>query len=141
MERQGLNEDLQKLESLIDELDWFTSNDHEPKVGDTECPELAEKYGTRGQSLFTAFVTKQGGDGVYGCAYAPCSAYSTNNLEEAIRHIRSHHFNHSPFPCVPLNGDEWYVSLCSLPYSFPCTRRRLTWFPRIAIVASLPSLT
>ena len=109
-----MNKDLQELEKLIEKSDWLANNEHEPNVGDAEGPKLAEKYGTRGQSLFTAFVKKKD-DGGYGCKFEPCLAYSTNNLEEAIRHMRYHHFNHFPFSCVPLNGHIWYVSHCPLP--------------------------
>ena len=109
-----MNEELQELERLIEESDWLANNEHEPNVGDVESPRLAERYGTRGQSLFTAFV-KKNGDGGYGCKFERCLAYSINNLEGAIRHIRHHHFSHSPFSCVPLNGAEWYVSPCPLP--------------------------
>ncbi|SRR5258706_11789012 len=134
-----MDEDLQTLESLINESDWLARDDPEPNIGDVGCPQVAEGYGTRGQSLFTAFITKQGD--VYKCEFERCLAYSTHSLEDAIRHIRWHHFSQRPYPCIPPNGDQWYVPHCSLPYSFPCTRRRLTWFPRIAIVASLARMT
>ena len=128
MEPQLLNTELQALEKLINKSDWLARNDLEPNVGDIGCPQVPKGYGTRGQSLYTAFITEQD-DGVYKCAFVRCFAQSAPSLEDAIRHIRKHHFNHFPFPCLPTNGDEWYVSHCSLFYSFPCTRRRLTWFP------------
>ena len=117
-EVKRMNEDLKTLESLIENSHWFNSGDREPTVGAVGCPVLAEKYGTRGRSLFTAFVTKQGDD-FYGCAFEHCFAYSARTLEEVIRHIRSHHFRPCPFSCIPPNGDQWYVSHCSLPVHFP----------------------
>ena len=115
-EMQKMMEDLQNLEKLIEEEDWFKHNRHEPNVGAPESLKLADKYGTRGKSLFTAYVTEKE-VGVYGCVYEPCFAFSTRNLEEAIRHIRHHHFSHTPFSC-----GQWYVSHYLLSYSFPCTR-------------------
>ena len=140
MEPQLLDKGLQALERLINKSRWLTSNTLEPNIGDPGCPEVPEGYGTRGQSLFTAFITEQS-DGVYKCAFVRCFAQSAPSLAEAIRHIRSHHFNHSPFPCLSTNGGQWYVSHFSFPYSFTWTRRRLTWFPCIAIVPSMPRLT
>jgi len=107
---------IQNLEKLIEAEDWFKHNRHEPNAGDPESLDLADQYGTRGKSLFTAFVEEKDG-GLYGCVYKPCSAFSAHNLEEAIRHIRYHHFNHFPFSC-----GQWYVSHYLLSYSFPCTR-------------------
>ena len=104
MGTQGMNEDLRELKECIEREDWFINNAHEPTAGAPESLTLADKYGIRGKSLFTAYV-KENGEGVYGCVYEPCFAFSTRELEEAIRHIRDHHFNHSPFSC-----GQWYVS-------------------------------
>jgi hypothetical protein len=116
-----MNKELQDLEKLIEKSDYVVNNRLEPNVGDAGTPQLADKYGTRGQSIFTVFL-KNKDDGAYGCKFERCLAYSTRNLDQAIRHIRHHHFNHFPFPCVPLNGNHWYVSHCPLFYSSICTR-------------------
>jgi len=108
--------ELKQLEDSLNASDWLHNNSIEPLVGDVSCHHPAEKYGVRGQSLFTAFVEEKDG-GIYGCVYEPCFAFSTRILEEAIRHIRHHHFNYSPFFC-----GQWYVPHYLLSYSFPCTR-------------------
>jgi hypothetical protein len=118
-----MNQDLQRLAALINGSDWLANDDHEPRVGDFECPELVQKYAVRGQSIYTPLVTKKG-SGFYGCIYGPCYAFFTTNLEDAIRHLRHHHFGHSPFVCIPPNGGTWYVSHCPLLYSLPHTRRK-----------------
>jgi len=100
-----------ELEKLIEASDFFRNNEHEPNVGDMDCPEVPKGYGTRGQSLYTVFITK-GHDNIYRCAFEEHRPHSTANLEEAIRHVRHHHFNHCPYLCVPTNGDQWYASHC-----------------------------
>ena len=105
----NMDENLQKLENIINASDWLRYNDPEPRIGNPNCPAEADQFGIRGESVFTAFVEDQN-NGTYGCKYEPCHAYSTRSLEEAVRHQRHHHFNHSPYACVPTSGNTWYVS-------------------------------
>ena len=107
-DRDGLPQDLKTLERECNCSQWLNQNEHEPCVGDPLCFELAEGQGIRGMSLYTAFV-KERSDGAYGCHFAPCFAYHTSSLDDAIRHQREHHFNHKPFLCVPASGNMWYA--------------------------------
>ena len=110
MDQEELPQDLKMLEQDCNCSQWLNQNEHEPRVGDLNCPQLAENRGIRGMSLYTAFVRNRGDtDEAYGCHFAPCAAYHTYCLEDAIRHQRDHHFNHKPFLCVPASGNPWYV--------------------------------
>ena len=105
-------QNLQELEKTINASAWLRDNDPEPRIGNPNCPAEADECGVRGESVYTAFV-KQQDDGTYGCKYEACRAYSTRTLDDAVRHQRHHHFNHSPFACVPASGNTWYVSSSS----------------------------
>jgi hypothetical protein len=114
-----LPQDLKLLEQECNSSQWLAENDHEPCVGDPSCPNLAEGRGIRGMSLYTAFVKNARGEAeAHGCHFAPCAAYHTYSLEEAIRHQRDHHFNHKPFVCVPASGKQWYALL--FPFLLHC---------------------
>ena len=115
MDQGDLPEDLKMLEQYCNRSRWLNQNEHEPCVGDVHCTPLAESRGTRGMSLYTAFVRNRS-DGAYGCHFAPCFAYHTPSEAEAIRHQREHHFNHKPFIRVPVSGNHWYAS-----FFFCCT--------------------
>ena len=108
----NMDANLQNLERIINTSDWLRNNELEPSIGERNCPAEADPYGTRGLSVYTAFIKNQDAD-TYGCKYEPCRAYSTRNMEEAIRHQRHHHFDHSPFVCVPTSGNTWYVLVFS----------------------------
>ena len=103
-----LDVNLRKLEKIINASTWLRNNQLEPCIGDRDCPAEAESYGTRGQSVYTAFIENYDGD-TYGCRYTPCRGYSAQCMEEAVRHLRHHHFNHSPYLCTPASGNTWYV--------------------------------
>lgn len=120
---------LQKLEKIINTSAWLRDNELEPCIGANNCPAEADPYGTRGLSVYTAFIKCQDVD-VYGCKYEPCRAYSTRSMEEAIRHLRHHHFDHSPYLCVPASGNTWYVSVSSLPVRWLGTNRRPSYSGR-----------
>jgi hypothetical protein len=115
MDRDELPQDLKMLERECNLSQWLNQNEHEPCVGDPTCPKLAECRGIRGMSLYTAFVRNRS-DGVYGCHFAPCLAFHTPCLEDAIRHQRQHHFDHKPFSCVPGSGKIWYALLPAYPH-------------------------
>lgn len=108
MDRDELPQDLNMLEQECNCSQWLNQNEHEPRVGDPLCSKLAEGRGIRGMSLYTAFVRDRS-SGIYGCHFAPCFAYHTYSLDDAIRHQREHHFNHKPFLCVPASGNTWYA--------------------------------
>jgi hypothetical protein len=121
---------LEELVKIIDESDWHQANTIEPNIGEHSCPAEAEEHGIGGQSLYTAFIKNTDDDG-YECKFELCSSsptgtFYTRNLEEAIRHMRHHHFNHSPFVCIPTNGDQWYVPHPSCPLRHPVLGWRLT---------------
>jgi len=97
-------EDLTQLEQEIISSLWHAGNTLEPPCGSPDCPYIADCYGTRGMSCYTAFVIANP-DGSSGCFW--CPAYSARKLEDAVRHQRSNHFNHKPFVCVPINGAVW----------------------------------
>ena len=100
---------LPNLEKKINASAWLRHNNPEPCIGDHDCPAEAEGYGGRGQSIYTAFVKIQGDD-IYGCKYDACHAYSIRSFDEAVRHQRYHHFNHSPFVCEPISGNIWCIA-------------------------------
>ena len=103
---------LQGLENIINASAWLRDNEPEPSIGEGNCPAEADPYGTRELSVYTAFITNQDGD-AYGCKYERCRAYSARSMEEVVRHLRHHHFDHSPYVCVPVSGNTWYVSVFS----------------------------
>ena len=101
-----LRTDLKALEQSINMAIWLAENEHEPRVGDVDCPLLAEKYGINRKSCYTAFVEDKQ-DGRYGCRFETCYTFHVYSLDDAVRHQRDHHFNHRPFMCVPANGRLW----------------------------------
>jgi hypothetical protein len=99
-------EDFTQLEQKIISSPWYASNTHEPICGNPDSPYLADCYGIRGMSCYTAFLDAKP-NGAYGCWREECSAYSTRKLEDAVKHQRTNHFSHRPFLCVPTNGTVW----------------------------------
>ena len=95
---------LLRLELKIKSSPWYAFNALEPPCASPECPYPADRYGVRGMSCYSAFVTTHPA-GTFGCWR--CHAYSTRKLEDAIKHQRSDHFNHKPFLCVPTTGNGW----------------------------------
>lgn len=116
--RTQKEEDLRRLEQSILSSLWHAANALEPPCGNPDCPHLADRYGIRGLSCYTAFVDAKL-NGAFGCWREECSAYSTQRLEDALKHQRKNHFNHKPFLCVPANGTAWWVSFpaVSRPWS------------------------
>jgi hypothetical protein len=99
-------EDLIELERQILSSPSHAANALEPPCGSPDCPYLADCYGIRGMSWYTAFTIAKP-DGTFGCWRAECSAYSARKLDDAVKHQRAQHFNHKPFLCVPTNGTVW----------------------------------
>ena len=100
-----MHSDLVILEEAFNKSRWHRNHDLEPVVGHYTCHELAEKYGTRGQSCYTVFVAAKE-NGTYGCRYERCRGFFTCSLDDAIRHQR-YHFDHRPFVCIPPSGRPW----------------------------------
>ena len=94
------------LERIFNMSQWLANNVPEPVIGHPSCPNLAEKYGTRGESCYMAFVEKKA-DGTYGCRHAGCGVFLTSSLDDAVRHQRSQHFDHRPFVCIHPSGRPW----------------------------------
>jgi len=111
-----MHPDLKRIEGIIDLSPWLAANTPEPLIGDPECPGLADSWGPRGISIYCVFVEERG-DNAFGCRNERCYQYITHSLECAIRHQRHHHFNHSPFVCVPPNGAPWSVLYSLLLFS------------------------
>ena len=106
----NMDVNLQKLKEIIKASDWLRNNELEPRIGDANCPAEADPYGIRGLSVYTAFVRNQNGD-AYGCNYELCGAYSTRTMEQAVRHQRIHHFDHSPYLCLAATWNAWYITV------------------------------
>ena len=101
-----MDKDLTQLELNIQSSSWLGNNTREPECGHPDCPDVADEYGIRGMSIYTAFVDHKS-DGTYGCWYDTCSLYSTESLEGAVKHQRQDHFHHRPFLCDPKNDANW----------------------------------
>ena len=84
--------DLALLYDIFMRSPWRAEGQLEPRIGDSECPDLANKYGVRGLSCFTAFM-----DQGYKCRFDGCfrdgeGARGFTTLANAIHHQRSYHF-------------------------------------------------
>ena len=112
--RVNMDVNLQMLEEVIKASAWLRNNELEPCIGDPNCPAEADLHGIRGLSVYTAFVKRRNGD-AYGCKYPQCGAYSVRCMEEAVRHQRIHHFDHSPYLCLASTWNAWYIS--AFPHS------------------------
>lgn len=137
-----MNAELQSIEGTINASTWLAANAPEPLIGDFNCPSLAEGWGPRGIPVYYVFVEARP-DNAYGCCRPACHAYITHSLEDAIRHQRCHHFNHSPFVCIPANGTLWFVLRSILASSFhhPASSCRLIQMCITAAVASIANPT
>ena len=93
---------------------WFRFNVVEPRIGDMDCPALAEDHGPRGQSCYIVFVTNRSPSD-FGCIEERCIAFSVETIEAALRHQRAYHFGHNPFMCIPSSGELWYVFISYTP--------------------------
>jgi hypothetical protein len=98
--------DLNRLEQEIISSPWYAVNALEPTCGTPACPYLADCYGVRGMSCYTALVDVKP-NGTFGCWHEGCTTYSAGKIEDAVKHQRTNHFNHRPFLCTPTNGTIW----------------------------------
>jgi len=101
---------LEQLKEKYLNSSWFCFNIVEPRIGDPDCPALADEQGLRGQSCYIVFVINRGPRN-FGCIEEGCMAFSIKTVEAALRHQRAYHFGHNPFVCFPNSGELWCVSL------------------------------
>lgn len=106
MDRQKMEMDLNILESKYNNAAWLINHDHEPLIGDFDCPSLAQDYGIARTSCFSVFLEKVN-EGTYLCRFERCHGFPPCSLEDALRHQRYSHFDHRPFLCAPANGKQW----------------------------------
>lgn len=110
-------EDLAALEKTYKESSWFRGNRHEPIVGDPDCPYLAQTYGLSRRSCLTVFVDVHDAAG-HKCRFERCLSFTFKHLDEALKHLRQHHFGNRPFVCLPESGATWYVNSHSYSEAF-----------------------
>ena len=98
--------DLKTLEELYRKAPWLRSDAFEPLIGGQDCPHLAQTYGLPRRSCLTAFLDAQD-DGDVKCRFERCFAFTFSNVDNALKHLREHHFGNRPFVCLPTNGPTW----------------------------------
>jgi hypothetical protein len=101
-------EDLRTLEETYKTSDWLRGNRDEPLINDPDCPHLAQIYGLSRRSCLTVFVDTH--DTGYKCRFERCFSFTFKNLDEALKHLRQHHFGNRPFTCL---STIWYVNFRS----------------------------
>jgi len=129
-------QDLEVLQKAFNEEPWLRNHSLEPVVGHRLCPPGAEVHGIRGLSCYTAFVKESEiKEGKWECRFEACRGLLVTSREDAIRHMRYHHFDHRPFACT-----QWLVHVtvsqppidtlplldCTVPVG---STPRLTWKP------------
>ena len=105
MDRKKLLQDLKILESTYNNSEWLKNHDHEPLIGDPDCPALAQEYGISRVSCYSVFLEEI--NATYLCRFERCRDFAPCSLEDALRHQRFNHFDHRPFLCAPVNGRQW----------------------------------
>ena len=98
--------DLHILEEVYRNALWLRSNAPEPIVGDQDCPHLAQTYGLPRRSCLTVFLDVRD-DGIVQCQFERCFPFSFSTVDNALKHLREHHFGNRPFVCLPTNGGMW----------------------------------
>ena len=101
---------VQRIDFLVDFISWISRSNFllnqqpEPIVGDPLAiyPASVEKYGIKGQSVFTALFANLDME-TFKCKL--CS-HKVDDLEAAITHQRLDHFGHNPYQC-PSNNAQW----------------------------------
>ena len=102
-----MSRDLKILENTYNNSEWLQNHDHEPLVGDLDCPALAQEYGISRVSCYSVFLEEI--NATYLCRFERCRGFAPSSLEDALRHQRYNHFDHRPFLCAPDNGKQWQV--------------------------------
>ena len=95
--------DLTILEETYKEAPWLKENHREPLIGDPACPHLAQTYGLSRRSCLTVFIDARN-DTSHKCRFERCFSFTFKNLDNALKHLRQHHFGNQPFVCLPTNG-------------------------------------
>jgi hypothetical protein len=98
--------DLRTLKEVYEGSPWLKNNELEPLVGDEGSPHLTQTYGLPRRSCLTVFVWARD-EGEFGCRFERCHAFTSRSIEDAIKHLRKHHFDHRPFVCLPTDGKTW----------------------------------
>ena len=98
--------DLQTLEELYKGAIWFKQDQPEPLIGDQNCPYLAQTYGLPRRSCLTAFLDAENDDMIQ-CRFERCFAFTFSTIDNALKHLREHHFGNRPFACSSANGTTW----------------------------------
>ena len=98
--------DLESLEKLYKISLWFRSDAPEPLIGDQDCPHLAQTYGLLRRSCLTVFLDVQNDNNVK-CRFERCFAFTFSTVDNALKHLREHHFGNRPFVCLSTNGVTW----------------------------------
>ena len=98
--------DLQALEKLYTNALWLIHDAPEPRIGDQDCPHLAQTYGLPRRSCLTVFLDAQD-DSAIKCRFERCFTFTFSTIDNALKHLREHHFGNRPFVCLPANGTTW----------------------------------
>lgn len=106
MDHQKKARDLKVLENAYNSSEWLENHEHEPLIGDPNCPSLAQEYGIARASCFSVFLDKTREE-TYLCRFERCQGFPACSFEDALRHQRYSHFNHRPFLCGPASGTQW----------------------------------
>jgi hypothetical protein len=126
-------EKLEEINFIVDFIEWISQSDFlrfqqlEPRVGDpSNYPVAVKEHGIKGQSVYTALVHLERKELV--CKLCPYNVM--DELEDAITHVRVHHFRHYPYHCSPTQT-QWYVSFSpslwvSIQHTFPSGLRFAT---------------
>jgi len=108
--QEATGEEVQPIGFIKDFSSWISHSEFlrlqqpEPMVGGTSAdyPPSVEDHGIKGKSVYTALFDHLDMD-TFTCKL--CS-HIVNDLEEAITHQRSDHFNHYPYRC-PAPHTQW----------------------------------
>jgi len=105
---EATGKEVQRIGFLVDFVGWISRSDFlslqqpEPVVGDSSliAPAAVEEHGIRGQSVYTCLFHHLCME-TFTCKF--CS-HIEENLEDAIIHQRSAHFQHYPYLCSPTHA-------------------------------------
>jgi hypothetical protein len=98
--------DLKFLEEFYRNSLWLRSDASEPLIGNQDCPHLAQTYGLLRRSCLTVFLDAQNERNVT-CRFERCFAFTFSTVDNALKHLREHHFGNRPFVCLSTDGVAW----------------------------------
>ena len=136
MDRQKLLQDLEILESTYNNSGWLQSHDHEPLIGDPDCPALAQEYGISRVSCYSVFLEEI--NATYLCRFERCRDFArlrthcgTKDLTILITDPscvhRSMEDNGKPLSigtCFPLVLNFYIAIAASMPEAISSTTRK-----------------